>query len=259
VNRARETNVTFFPIDLGGLDGRSSDVETLRTLAEETDGSAFVNSNEVDAGFRRFADEISAFYVLGYYPADRTVDGKYRSIEVRVRQPDVTIAARRGYFATARARGVEPAAPAGDESVARALEALARLDGPDGGARATGSSGDSATTTSPIGAPVLYRGPPSPRSPLQPTATAAFRRGERLRVEWTTSAAATCTARLLDRRGAPLPAKLGPTTTKRPDGTAVVGLEFSLSSLAVGDYVIELLAVDAGSTDRSLVAFRVTP
>ncbi len=73
--------------------------ETLRTLAGATDGYAAVNSNDIAAGFRRVADRLTSYYLLGYYSTNTVNDGKFRKIEVKVTRPGVSIAARRGYLA----------------------------------------------------------------------------------------------------------------------------------------------------------------
>jgi VWFA-related protein len=132
---AERANVTFYPIDVGGLHGNLGTVETLRTLATATDGYAGVNSNDIAAGFRRVADRLTSFYLLGYYSSNTVNDGKFRKIEVRVTQPGVSVAARRGYMspppdavvAAARAEAAARAGPAVPDDVAGALERLARL------------------------------------------------------------------------------------------------------------------------------------
>jgi hypothetical protein len=74
-------------------------IETLRTLAEATDGLAVVNTNNLDGGMKRIVDDLSAYYLLGYYSSNSKLDGKFRSIKVRVNRPGVQVRARRGYRA----------------------------------------------------------------------------------------------------------------------------------------------------------------
>lgn len=55
------------------------------------------------AATARIADELNNQYVLGYY-SPRPLDGTYRSIRVRVTNPEHRVRARRGYIATPRTR-----------------------------------------------------------------------------------------------------------------------------------------------------------
>jgi len=72
--------------------------DSLRTLAENTDGLAMVNSNNLAAGFKRIVADLSSYYLLGYYSSGK-LDGRYHSITVRVKRPGVQVRARRGYLA----------------------------------------------------------------------------------------------------------------------------------------------------------------
>jgi VWFA-related protein len=130
---AREANVTFLPISLGGLQvGVTGGVETLRTLAENTDGWAAVNTNDVGASLRQITERLAAYYLLGYYSTNPTFDGRFRRIEVKVTQPRVSVAARLGYLArrpiARRATIVEPSGAASTpDPVSAALARLGRL------------------------------------------------------------------------------------------------------------------------------------
>jgi hypothetical protein len=75
-----------------------SRITTLRTLAEATDGLAIVNSNDLAGGLRRVVDDVSSYYLLGYYSSGK-LDGRFHSITVRVKRPGVQVRARRGYLA----------------------------------------------------------------------------------------------------------------------------------------------------------------
>jgi VWFA-related protein len=105
--------------------------DSLRELADETGGLAFVNRNNVDEAFDRIVAENSSYYVLGYYPANDRRDGRFRRIEVRVTRPGATVRARRGYVA---ARG-RPAAPAKatNDSLETALKAAVESPLPTSG------------------------------------------------------------------------------------------------------------------------------
>ena len=55
------------------------------------------------AATARIAEELNSQYVLGYH-TQRPLDGKYRTIRVRVTTPEYRVRARRGYIAEARSR-----------------------------------------------------------------------------------------------------------------------------------------------------------
>ena len=76
----------------------SQRTENLESLADNTDGLAVVNTNNIDAGIRRVVDDLSSYYLLGYYSGGR-LDGKYHKITVKVKRPGVDVRARHGYRA----------------------------------------------------------------------------------------------------------------------------------------------------------------
>lgn len=118
---ARRANVSFYPVDMGGLKtfaptaamagapspaqvrdmmtAGQTQIDMLRVLAENTDGEAVVNTNDIGGGFRKIADDLSAYYLLGYASTNNANDGKYRRIEVKVSAPRVSVSARHGYLA----------------------------------------------------------------------------------------------------------------------------------------------------------------
>jgi VWFA-related protein len=115
---------TPLDVDNAMLRGR---IESLRTLAENTDGIAMVNSNNLDAGFKRIVADLSSYYLLGYYSSGK-LDGKFHSITVRVKRPGVQVRARRGYLAaTPQAANASAAATAAltPEKIAAAEDARA--------------------------------------------------------------------------------------------------------------------------------------
>ena len=80
----------------------------MRTLAENTDGIAVVATNDLAAGLKRVLDDVSAYYLIGYYSTNTKFDGRLRRIEVRVKQPDINVRARRGYMAPTEAMLAQP-------------------------------------------------------------------------------------------------------------------------------------------------------
>jgi VWFA-related protein len=153
LDQANRSNTSFYPIDPRGLvvfdtalvpvDGPtlyspapmidlgvdramlSARLTSLRTLAEATDGLAIVNNNNLGGGLKRVVDDLSSYYLLGYYSGGK-LDGKFHSITVRVKRPGVQVRARRGYLAATAAEVARPttAAPA-PAAAAAAAEARA--------------------------------------------------------------------------------------------------------------------------------------
>src|SRR4029079_3306518 len=68
-------------------------------LAQSTGGQLFENTNNLRTGFERLESDLRNYYLLGTRSTNATYDGKFRTIEVRVKRPGLTVAARKGYFA----------------------------------------------------------------------------------------------------------------------------------------------------------------
>jgi VWFA-related protein len=109
---ARQANVTFYSIkpsglvapDFSGSRGRvvlsdSNLVDSLLTLSNNTDGIAVVNTNDLTSGARKIAQDLSAVYLLGYYPTNSKPDGRVRQITVRLKPRGEAVRARREYRA----------------------------------------------------------------------------------------------------------------------------------------------------------------
>jgi VWFA-related protein len=75
--------------------------ETLVTLASDTGGRAFLDSNDFGTIFKGMQDDTSMYYVLGYRSTNPARDGRYRRITVKLKRSDVRIQYRRGYYAPA--------------------------------------------------------------------------------------------------------------------------------------------------------------
>jgi len=72
---------------------------TMAALAKATGGAFLENSNDLLTGVKRAFDETRDYYVLGYMSSNPTMDGKYRAIDVRVKDPKSVVRARPGYWA----------------------------------------------------------------------------------------------------------------------------------------------------------------
>jgi VWFA-related protein len=128
INAAVRANVSLYPVDSRGLQavvpggdatrassfnqgafsGRSvrgqfdqlaASQETLQTLAADTGGKAFTDSNDLGAAFTQVIRDTSAYYLLGYSSTNDVKDGRFRRITVKTRRPDLRVEARNGYYA----------------------------------------------------------------------------------------------------------------------------------------------------------------
>jgi VWFA-related protein len=113
---ANRANVTFYPVYARGLavfdapigpdlppsmrvdqQNLAAREDSLRQIAADTDGVAVVATNQIEKAMTRIADDLSSYYLLGYYSTNTKLDGRFRTITVRVKRPGVQVRARRGY------------------------------------------------------------------------------------------------------------------------------------------------------------------
>ena len=75
--------------------------DTLYTLAAETGGKSFFDSNDIALGIQRTQDAMGSYYLLGYYSTNNAADGKYRKISVKLNNPKLAakLEHREGYYA----------------------------------------------------------------------------------------------------------------------------------------------------------------
>jgi hypothetical protein len=128
INAAVRAHVSIYPVDTRGLQavvpggdatqasgrgvalfsGRgvsrqfsrlAASQDTLTSLAADTGGRAFVNSNDFGEAFARVRRDISAYYLLGYSSTNTVKDGRFRRIQVRLKREGLRVEARAGYFA----------------------------------------------------------------------------------------------------------------------------------------------------------------
>ena len=105
----------------------NASMDTLRILADETDGRAIVNRNDLEGGLRQIVRDSSTYYLIGYSSSQAPTDGKFHEIKVKVKRQGVQIRARKGYWAlTAEetARATAPAGPGPDPGITEALAAV---------------------------------------------------------------------------------------------------------------------------------------
>ncbi len=96
-------------------------IGTMQTLADQTGGRAFYNTNDLQGSIQSAFEDASLTYTLGYYPTHGKWNGEYRTIRVTVDRPGVKVRHRRGYFA-----GSQP--PAGNKKEEKGMISEAAQD-----------------------------------------------------------------------------------------------------------------------------------
>jgi VWFA-related protein len=86
---------------INALNSNFTTQETLVTLASDTGGRAFLDSNDFSKIFKGVQQDTSTYYLLGYHSTNIARDGRYRHIVVKTRLAGVKIDYRRGYYAPA--------------------------------------------------------------------------------------------------------------------------------------------------------------
>jgi hypothetical protein len=153
LREARKENVSFYvmtpgglqaPVTVGGMNAVNRANDDLMSLANETDGLAIVNTNDLNGGLRKIADDLAAYYVLGYYTTNTTFDGGLRNIKVRLKANNQAVRARRQYRAPTEAEiaalasgttvsSSAKSAPAAPSPIETALSVLERANRPFAG------------------------------------------------------------------------------------------------------------------------------
>jgi VWFA-related protein len=132
INAAIRANVSFYPIDARGLvaeaplgdatkgspggqamySGSSSRArvsnfqnqqETLYTLAADTGGQALLDNNDLSMGIVRAQQDMTSYYIIGYYSTNTALDGRFRRVKITL-NPGVAsriakLDYRQGYYA----------------------------------------------------------------------------------------------------------------------------------------------------------------
>ena len=143
---ANRNNVAIYAVDPRGLAAFEHDInegvglqtdtqmlrltmDSIRVLADNTDGRAIVNKNDLGDGMKQIVRDTSAYYLLGYNSTKAPTDGRFHELKVRVKRKSVDVRHRRGYWAlTAEetARATAPPSPGRPKEVDAALATLAR-------------------------------------------------------------------------------------------------------------------------------------
>ena len=109
---ANQATVTFHAIDaagprLGRVKGLGRDPTAyLERIASDTGGRYVSGTNDLAGAMRQLTADMRDYYRLTYSPTNTALNGRYRSITVKVRVPGAVVTSRNGYHATPR-----PASP----------------------------------------------------------------------------------------------------------------------------------------------------
>ena len=84
------------------LNSNFSSQETLGTLASDTGGKLFVDSNDFGPAFQQVQHDTEAYYIIGYESTNLAHDGGYRHLTINLlNHPEAKLEYRPGYYAPA--------------------------------------------------------------------------------------------------------------------------------------------------------------
>ncbi|PYR90657.1 MAG: hypothetical protein DMF84_19590 [Acidobacteria bacterium] len=111
-------------------------IDTLRIVADNTDGRAIVNRNDLGTGMKQIMRDASGYYLIGYTSAAAPTDGKFHNIDVRVKRPGVEVRSRKGYWAYTVEDVAKASAPPKEGPPPAVSNALSAIAEPASAARA---------------------------------------------------------------------------------------------------------------------------
>lgn len=130
IDRAVKANVSIYPVDARGLtaivpggaasqssgrggtsmfsgrgvasqfSSQSASQDTLVSLASDTGGKAFLDTNDFAGVYTRVIADTSAYYLIGYSSTNPAHDGRFRRIKIRLNKSGLKVEHRNGYYAT---------------------------------------------------------------------------------------------------------------------------------------------------------------
>jgi len=107
---ANRANVSFYPVDPDRLFSGTHTLmsnQALEMMVSITDGLRISETALFESGLRRIVDDLSNYYLLGYY-STADADGRFHKITVRVKRPGVEVRARAGYLAAKAGEAAKP-------------------------------------------------------------------------------------------------------------------------------------------------------
>jgi VWFA-related protein len=101
--------------------------DSLRILADETDGRAIVDQNNLEKGLKQIVSDSSVYYLIGYNSSQAPQDGKFHEIKVKTKRSGVQLRHRKGYWALTAEETARALAPPAPEKPKEFEEALASV------------------------------------------------------------------------------------------------------------------------------------
>lgn len=111
-------------------------LDTLRVIANNSDGRAIVNRNDLATAMKQIIRDSSGYYLLGYTSSSAPTDGKFHTIDVKVSRPGVEVRARKGYWAYTNEEAAAAKAPSKPSAPSKVMDALNTVAEPARGDRA---------------------------------------------------------------------------------------------------------------------------
>jgi VWFA-related protein len=94
-------NCVAYSIDcelLAAQSGEPIGIDSMREMADDTGGRAFVNTNDLTGAIRKAVEDSAVNYTLGFYMDRASIDGKFHELKVQVKRDGLTIRYPKGYF-----------------------------------------------------------------------------------------------------------------------------------------------------------------
>ena len=79
------------------IDHAAARADSLRLLADATDGLAVLKRTALDEALPRIVADESSYYLVTYRSSNTKLDGRFRALSARVTRPGVRVRTRRGY------------------------------------------------------------------------------------------------------------------------------------------------------------------
>lgn len=106
VQAAQRAEAVIYSIGIGDNFYSGVDESALKKVSERTGGRAYFPRDEIELrrAFQQIQEEMRSQYLVAYEPTNPAMDGSYRTIEIKLLNPDlqkqkVQLTHRKGYFA----------------------------------------------------------------------------------------------------------------------------------------------------------------